>query len=142
MSRPVPRHWVIALVALVATALVAAAAVALPDTLERPRRPALSVKQQGAVTGLYPGRTATARVVVRNTSKRPVRLRGVTARPRAAAGCPASMLRAGSVRTSQVLRPGRRTTVRVRVQLLRRAPDSCQGRTFRLALRATARPLR
>ncbi|WP_244931278.1 hypothetical protein [Nocardioides sp. W7] len=122
-------------VLLVSLGLLAATALALPGAAERPVKAALSVSQRGTVASLYPGRSTKATVVVRNTSKRPVRIRSVTARPQATPGCPGAMLRVGKVRSRKVLRPRRSLVVRLPVQLVRAAPDSCQGRRFRLALR-------
>lgn len=138
------RRRVVAIVCavLLGAGLLQLTALAVPGSWEKQRRPVLSVTQKGTVTGLYPGRTSTVPVVVRNTSRKAVRLRSVAARPKAAGTCPASMLRAGTVRTKKVLRPRRSVTVRIPVQLLRAAPNACQGRTFRLALKATGKQLR
>jgi len=127
---------------LLGTGLLQLTALAVSGSWDKQRRPVLNVTQQGKVTGLYPGRATTVPVVVRNTSRKSVRLRSVTARPKAVGTCPASMLRTGTVRTKKVLRPRRSVTVRVPVQLLRAAPNACQGRTFRLALKATGKQLR
>ena len=131
------RRAVAVLGAVAAVLLVAAASLALPGVAEKPRKAGLSVTQRGAVTGLFPGRSSTATVVVRNTSSKPVRIRSVTARPQAAPGCPASMLRVGRASTKKVLKPRRSVTLRLPVELSRSAPDTCQGRTFRLVLKAT-----
>jgi hypothetical protein len=133
----VSRRTVAVVGVAVAVLLLATTALALPGVVERPRKAGLSVTQRGAVSGLYPGRSTTATVVVRNTSTKPVKVRSVTARPQSAPGCPASMLRVGRASAPKVLKPRRSVVVRLPVELSRSAPDTCQGRSFRLVLKAT-----
>lgn len=127
---------------LVAVSLLAAAALALPSVLEKPRKVALTVTQQGTVAGLYPGKTATVTVVVRNGSRKTVRLKTVSATAQSLPGCPASMLQVRAVTTKKVLKPRKSVRVALPAQLARTAPDACQGRKFRLALKATGTQVR
>jgi hypothetical protein len=129
-------------VALVVVSLLGAAALALPGVVQKPRKVVLTVSQKGTVAGLYPGRTATVTVVVRNGSRKTVRLKSVSATAKALPGCPASMLQVRSVASKKVLKPRKSLTVALPAQLARTAPDACQGRTFRLALSATGTQVR
>lgn len=124
-------------VVLVVVSLLGATALALPGVLEKPRKVTLTVSQSGTVAGLYPGSTASVSVVVKNPSRKPVRLQTVSATAKALPGCPASMLQVRTVRSKKVLKPRKSVTVVLPAQLARSAPDACQGKTFRLALRAT-----
>ncbi len=114
----------------------------MPGSWDKQRRPVLSVTQQGKVTGLYPGRATTVPVVVRNTSRKSVRLRSVTARPEGRRHLPGvdAADRDGADEEGPPATPQRDREVPV--QLLRAAPNACQGRTFRLALKATGKRAR
>lgn len=124
-------------VVLVVVSLLGATALALPGVLEKPRKVALSVSQSGTLAGLYPGRAASVTVVVRNPSRRAIRLKTVSATATSLPGCPGSMLQVRTVTTRKVLKPRKSVTVALPAQLARTAPDACQGKTFRLALKAT-----
>lgn len=128
----------LAAIVLVPVLLLAAVAAGAAGTHER--RPAGLAVQGSSVSGLVPGRADRLTVTIRNKTRKPVRITAVTAKVRTAPpGCPASMLKVGSVKPAGRLRPGRSLAVRLPVQLVRTAPDACQGVRFPLAVRASAR---
>jgi hypothetical protein len=98
-------------------------------------RPAVRVT--GSAVGLYPGKVGWLRVVARNASGTPLRLRRISATVGAAApGCPGSVLLVRPLRLHHRIRPGGVYRTRLRFTMLASASDDCQGATFPVTFRA------
>ncbi|GIV00568.1 MAG: hypothetical protein KatS3mg014_2183 [Actinomycetota bacterium] len=125
-----------------ATLLVIGALVLAPAAFDRAPAPQAAEARhhlvlRGRAHGLFPGGTRPMRVVIGNRTDREVRLvrlgrRVVQAPP----GCPTKVLRVRHPRALPVLPAGGRARIRLRVRLLRSAPDACQGAVFVVRFRA------
>ena len=102
---------------------------------ESGRRPVLIVRPVSVPADTFPGRAGTLGFKVYNGGRRPLRLRRVAQTKRAP--CRVQLI---PRRLNVKLRPHRWTTIRLRraVRMHRDAPNSCQGRVFRIRLRVTA----
>ena len=84
----------------------------------------------GTVGGLYPGRTAAMKLVVKNPNKYPIKVQWLRATVAAAPrpDCAAGWLRpAGRLAIAKRIRGLGRTTLSYTVQLLPGAPNACIG---------------
>jgi hypothetical protein len=130
---------------VLATLLVAALAYAgatrpPPEPAPKPAHSHPAIALRGHVTDLYPGERARLAVTARNRSPRPVRLRFVGARVKAAgADCAARYLRVRGRHPRRLVAPGERVRVRLRVRLSRHAPDACAGAVWPLRFRSAGR---
>jgi hypothetical protein len=93
----------------------------------------------GHVSGLYPGARRRLTIVIRNHSRRPLRIRSVTARVRdAGPACRGRNLRISRFRGRLRLRARRARRIAVTVLMRPDAPDACQGARFPLVFRGRA----
>lgn len=126
---------------LVLLALIGILAEPIASGIEPSLRAAADVRHgltlRGRAAGLYPGGTRRMRVLIRNRTDRDVRLVRLSRRVvRAASGCPTRVLRVRRPRALPVVPAGGRARMRLRVRLLRSAPDACQGVVFVVRFRA------
>lgn len=99
----------------------------------------VSLRVRGHVTGLYPGARKRMRVTIRNPFPYAIEVTLVKAKAAdPVPGCSGSMVRVRRYRRATAIDAGRLAVVRVRVRLLRAAPDACQGVRFPLTFRARA----
>lgn len=120
--------------ALAATALAGAVATGSVG-LGHGRRPK-GFTLRGHVGGLYPGAHRRLVVVVRNRGRRPLRIRSIVTRVRAARrGCSAKNLRVSRYRGLLLVRPGRSRRVALTIRMSRTSPTACQGAVFPLLFR-------
>jgi hypothetical protein len=123
---------------LVAVALVAALAVAAAyskvadpgTTLTSSRSGAFTIK--GHVVGLYPGRTATLKLTIRNKNGFPIRVKSVRVKVGNAPGCPRSNLVVKRFRGSLRVRAKKTRLLRLPITMRSTAPDACMGDRFKL----------
>ncbi len=101
------------------------------------RQPTFHVK--GHKQGLYPGRRTTIQVRVKNPNAVPILLRKVKAKVRSPQpGCSSRRVRTTPWKGSRRITPHGYIHLRMRVRMLRGAPDACQGVRFELRYRARA----
>lgn len=122
-------------------ALIGILVVPIASGIEPLPRSAADLRHQltlrGRAAALYPGGTRPMRVLIRNRTDRDVRLVRLSRRVvRAAPGCPTRALRVRRPRALPVVPAGGRARMRLRVRLLRSAPDACQGVVFVVRFRA------
>jgi hypothetical protein len=135
-----PAAGVVASAVVAATALTGAAATGSLGSGRAPVGSGFTLR--GHVGGLYPGASKRLVVAVHNRSRRPLRIRSITTRVRAARrGCGARNVRVSSFRGRVRVGAGRTRRVAVRVRMLSTSPPACQGAVFPLVFRgrATAR---
>jgi hypothetical protein len=119
------------------TALAAGAAVGATSSGHHAQRRQFTLT--GHVIGLYPGSHRRLTIVVRNRSRKPLRIRSVITRVRdAGPACRARNLRVSKFRGRLRVRPHRRRRIAVTVWMRPDAPDGCQGARFPLVFRGRA----
>jgi hypothetical protein len=123
--------------ALALIGAVAAAGAFAGGDGHRPDRRSFTVK--GSVSGLYPGRSVLLPAVVRNRSRRPIRLVYLTARVRdPGRTCTRHNLEVRPFH-GRFLIPGRRSrVVRLRVRMPETAAPECRGARFPLVFSGRA----
>jgi hypothetical protein len=134
------RRHTSALALVVAAVLVLTAAGALGSLGHGKRKHSKSAfTMRGHVSGLYPGARKRLSIVVRNRSRRALRVRSISTRVRPARrGCGARNVRVARFRGRLRVGPHRSRRVSVAIRMLRSAPQACQKATFRLQFRGRA----
>jgi hypothetical protein len=136
----------------VALAVLVVSACALGFGADRPSRveavPLLTVtaRRQFSITarakGLFPGATRPLRVRVRNPFRRPIKVTAIRVSvkpdPRRPLCRPRRYIRTTKMKRPLTIRAGHSRGRRLRITMLRRAPDGCQGAVFRLRLEGRA----
>jgi hypothetical protein len=129
---------------LLAVALVAALALAAAysraddSVLTSSRKGSFTIK--GHVLGLYPGRTATLRLTIRNKNRFAIRVKSIRVRVGNAPACPRSNLVVKSFRGSLRVAAKRKRRIALPISMRRTAPDGCMG--ARLPLRYTGKAVK
>lgn len=127
---------------VVAYASVVTTGVSEPHNQAGPgSRPVDHVRISGHVAGLYPGGVRSLRVRIRNTGRRPLTVRSISALVRSpSASCSAANVRVRPYHGYLRLPPSARRRVRLRIAMRPDAASACQRATFPLTYRAGVVP--
>ena len=137
MSRVRRGATALLLIVAAATALTGASALGSLGPRGKAARSGFTIR--GHVGGLYPGARKRLTIVVRNRTARPLQVRSIRTRVRAARrSCRARNVRVSPYRGRLLLRPHQWRRVSVRIRMLRSAPQTCQRAVFPLEFHGTA----